>query len=1020
MILSFLCSTVCSQPLLFENYSSEQGLSQNSCYSIAQDADGFMWFGTQDGLNRFDGKQFKVFLPQTVEGKILPSNHITSLYFDNHENLLWIGTPEGLCLYHPRKDSLVAIDEIFSFASVLKQIPIKKITSFKAGEYWIVTTSRGLLYLNTQKQILLSFFDGPSDKNQVSDIIFHEGKIIVSLYHRLYILHPQERTFGSERLLEGFSFPEIKELHSYRGSLWIGTLTGGCFYIEEPIMQLSNVKHFETGAGGIGCFVADSTGNLWIGTRGNGIVQYNPVTKAIITAVHNQYDDRSPGKNFVLSLFKDRQGIVWCGLSGAGIAKYDPLKYQFHSIRSEATQPGSLPDDMVFDIFKSRDGNYFAGTQNKGLLEWNGKANEFISYPATASFGASFNTIYDITEDEQNNLWIASWGGLIQLNRNSKEIIYHTGSGLPAFQKFYSITKLRNADSLFLTGENGSVFFSLKDYKWKSVSDNIFQHSLFIGRYVYEDESDILWIGTAGSGLIKYDYRHQHFEIIEQVKNISLYVRHLFSDELHYWLATDNGVVVYDPVNKRIVKHILPTVPGVSKVCYAIQKDNEGFFWVSTNTGLYKINPETYSVEKNYDLGNGLSFLEYNTACALRDEDDIMMFGGVGGITQFNPTLLKENTFSPAPLITGIYVNDVPVPLPSDTTFISLNHQQNFLTLYFAVTNFSNHANNQFAYRLKGLTENWTYRGNQNFSTYTSLPSGDYVFELRSANSDGKWSNAITMLAITIHPPWWQTWWFTIAVALILTGVIYYFIRRRINVIHQEADIKQQLAELEIKGLHAQMNPHFIFNCLNSIKEMILEDQKQYASRYLSKFAQLIRTNLEQSRQTFITVKQCIDHLQQYLEMEKIRFEDFSYSIHIDDDLDVDAVHMPPMLLQPLVENAIWHGLHNKDYEKKLDIRFVRKDGQLICEIEDNGIGYLLSLKNKSGLQPVHRSVGIANIYERLELMNEKYDVKCSLSIKDKLELPGRNGSGTIATLKFNLNKQPWYGQYLWTMNRED
>jgi sensor histidine kinase YesM len=154
--------------------------------------------------------------------------------------------------------------------------------------------------------------------------------------------------------------------------------------------------------------------------------------------------------------------------------------------------------------------------------------------------------------------------------------------------------------------------------------------------------------------------------------------------------------------------------------------------------------------------------------------------------------------------------------------------------------------------------------------------------------------------------------------------------------------------------------------------------------------------------------------------MEKIRFEDFSYSIHIDDDLDVDAVHMPPMLLQPLVENAIWHGLHNKDYEKKLDIRFVRKDGQLICEIEDNGIGYLLSLKNKSGLQPVHRSVGIANIYERLELMNEKYDVKCSLSIKDKLELPGRNGSGTIATLKFNLNKQPWYGQYLWTMNRED
>src|SRR6185436_2963365 len=295
----------------------------------------------------------------------------------------------------------------------------------------------------------------------------------------------------------------------------------------------------------------------------------------------------------------------------------------------------------------------------------------------------------------------------------------------------YSIHLLNSGDSLFITGENGPVFYSLKDNQWKPCPGNLMQYNAYIGRYIYEDEQNILWLCTVGGGLIRYDYRHQNFEVIEEVRKYSIYVRHLLPNGNQFWLATDNGIVVYDKEQKKVVKHILLNASNGSNVCYAIQKDKKGFLWTSTNTGLYRVNPDNYTLQ-NYNLGNGLSFLEYNTACTLKEADGTLIFGGVDGITQFNPTLLKENNFSPDPIITSLNVNDEILKTDSSISrlsHLSLAYNQNFLTIAFAATNFSNQNNNQFAYRLKGLTDNWTYCGNRNFANYTSLPPGDYTFQ---------------------------------------------------------------------------------------------------------------------------------------------------------------------------------------------------------------------------------------------------------------------------------------------------
>lgn len=994
-----------SQTLLFENYSSSVGLSQNSCYAIAQDNLGFMWLGTQDGLNRFDGKQFNVFLPQTEKGQKLPCNNITGLHFDNYNNLLWIGTLRGLRLYDTDGDSIATVSEVFPYASFLDKLMVKKIVSFKENEYWVISYNKGLIHIDTKNKRVTSFFTDAGLQFQVSSIVEHKGEIIVCLLNRLFKMEVSQQGYQPKAILQDYYFPEIKELYSYRDELWVGTLNS-CFYLCGDMKSRDDVHLFKSLAGGVGCFTTDADDKLWIGTRGQGILKYDPDTKSLSTAVHSDYDGRSLGKNFVLCLLKDRQGLIWCGLSGGGFAKFDKLKYQFGSIQHDASRAASLPDNMVFDILRCRDGVYYVGTQNSGFCEWDRKNNSFTQFPATAGFGVEAQTIYDMTEGDSQNLWIASWGGLMELDRRSKKIIYHSDRNVPGTQKFYSVVKLRNTDSLFLIGQGGSAFYSIKEKKWLPCRESILPSSPYVGRCAIEDDQNILWIGTIGVGLVRYDYRNKDFRVVEKIRDISITVRHITRDSTYFLIGTDNGVIVYDFKKDQVIKQIVPGTDNDSHVCYAIQKDKQGFYWVSTNMGLFRMSPGDYHIEKKYNQGNGLSFLEYNSACVSSDVDGTIIFGGVNGITSFNPMLLKENIFSPAPMITAIEVNDKPRLLdqsPASIRELQFKHTENFLTIHFTVTNFSNEQNNQFSYRLKGLNDEWSQADPGNNAKFTSLPPGNYTFELRSANSDGKWSRDITTLDIIIHPPWWQTWWFKVIVFALVASLIAFFIRKRIKAIRRDAAHKQQLAELEIKGLHAQMNPHFIFNCLNSIKEMILEDEKKHASRYLSKFAQLIRTSLEHSRQSFISVRQCVDHLQQYLEMEKLRFEDFEYRIEIEDGRNIENMKMAPMLAQPLVENAIWHGLRGNIGEKKLFIRFYIHAGQLICEIEDHGIGYLKSIEEKNGSLVAHQSLGITNIYERLKVLNEKYNLKCSLTIKDKSEIPGRSDSGTIATLKFNI-----------------
>ncbi len=1005
-LLFFPFAQIFSQPLYFENFTSEKGLSQNSCFSIEQDAKGFMWFGTQDGLNRYDGKEFKIYLPQNSIGKALPSNVITTLFFDKVKNLLWVGTTGGICIYNPEKDALIKISAIFNYASELEKFEIKKIISFKANEYWIVTYKKGLLLLNTLNQTISQFFNDELSRNKVSAIVNHNGKLYVSLLQQLYELKNIDDGYDPRQILTDYPFPEIKELFSYNNELWAGTLNAGCLRIKNPVTEKKNISSFAAITGGVGCFTADAANNLWIGTRGNGIIKYKLLNNQIQNSVHNKYDSRSIEKDFILALFKDRQGIIWCGLSGGGVAKYDTAKFRFQNITNDPQNNTSLPDNMVFDMYTAKNNTYYIGTQNKGLSVLNMQTEQFNSFTNTVNFEATGNTIYDITQDDDENLWIASWGGLMKFDLKTKKNILHEEKDILTSRKLYGIHKLKTADSLFICGENGFIFFSLKENKWKPVNKPQLQLNIFIGRYIYEDENNILWICTTGNGLIKYDYRHNHIEVVEEVKKISGYIRHLLPDSSLFILSTDNGILLYNYKAGKVEKQIAINSNKISNVCYAALKDNNGFYWVSSNTGLYKINSKDFS-SHNFDLGDGLAFLEYNTACAAKQKDGTLLFGGVGGITRFNPQLIKDNSFSPSPIITGITVNDSLIPVEIYYTGgknISLQYYQNFITFKFAVNNFSNQNKNSFAYQLTGIDKNWVYNGNNNAASYTSLPPGEYVFQLKSANSDGIWCLNPLLIKLTISPPWWKTFRFWFLVSLSVAGLVTFLIRRRIKTIREQAGLKHKIAEVEMMALRLQMNPHFIFNSLNSINSFIVENKTHLASDYLTKFSRLMRLILENSKSESITLEKELETLRLYLLMESLRFDNkFNHSIFIQPGIDALMIKVPPMIIQPYVENAIWHGLLHKKEKGSVFISVKKHETphseNLILEILDDGIGRDKAAILKSKKSNTTKSYGMQITAQRIEQLNSSNKVE-TVDLIDKYG----NANGTKVTIVININ----------------
>lgn len=1014
--------------IYFEHYSTDKGLSQGSGYCITS-YDDYLWFGTQDGINRFDGYKMDVF--KTGNSRGLKGNYINTLRSDSQGNL-WVGTVNGLCLYDKETQGFKSFFEVFKIKHLIDNQSVSKIVDDQKGTVWIITDENGLYRFDTRTKQIKGYF------TLVNNLI----AIVISPIDQSVWLISDVELFRFDAAADRFVTVNIRFTERMnpkvilrtiavdsKNNLWIGTYEHG-IYVLPTTGSIKLIRHFQKGdtpkdirTNEVTSLFCDRSGRMWVGHRRAGISLYLPDKNHFIYSSHAESNPRSIASDYVLFFYEDRQSNIWIGLSGGGIDKYDPLKYRFKTIQKDfKNNKNGLSDNMVFDIYGHR--NYlYLGTQTGGLNELNLKTNQYKSYLPDPDNPKSIlhSQVYDISTDSTGHLWLATGRGLCVFDpikqvfasfvqeKNRSPLVY-----------LYAVKVLKNQQEVWAGGERGLLRLDLKNRQWKSWNDRpeLTKIAKYIQRIIYEDSTQNIWLGTQGHSLIRYNPFSRKVTVFDKKSGLNCHnIRSFYEEKGSLWVGTDCGLYIIDKKTDRIKNYFSENDERVAfqlpnNVIYGILKDADGFYWLSTNRGLTKFS-ESRGIIKNFEKRDGLQSDEFNTNCTYLSPDGELYFGGVNGVSYFKTNEIASNTYIPPVKITDIQVlNQAYLPHLKE---LKLNHNQNFISLQFAAFNFSNTEKNTYQYKLEGINKDWVNAGFKNYANYTNLPPNDYIFRIKGYNDDGLPNPKEAILKITITPPYYQTWWFRLPIILLMIWLVYNFYKTQVITkllranlekeslkgLQKEAELKekeaafqQQIAQTEIAALRLQMNPHFIFNCLNSIQLYTAQNNTEKATDYLNKFSRLIRLVLENSRSEKVSLENELETLRLYMEMEAMRFRGkVNFSINIAQNVDKDSIQIPPLLLQPFVENAIWHGLMHKEEGGIIRIEVTQPHVHLLrFDITDDGVGREKAAEFKSKSATQNKSFGMKVTAERIELINQLYNTATQVQI---IDLKNKQGEAT-------------------------
>ncbi len=427
--------------------------------------------------------------------------------------------------------------------------------------------------------------------------------------------------------------------------------------------------------------------------------------------------------------------------------------------------------------------------------------------------------------------------------------------------------------------------------------------------------------------------------------------------------------------------------------------------------GIYSI--EKKGAIKHFTEDDGLPSNDFSFKACASYKNGYLFFGTKSGISYFHPdSILSKVSISQKVHISSLNILNKSEYTDPDSSQIDLSYKDNFFTISFFLPDYHSIYRNIYRYKLLGLDDTWRYCDYHSPTAYyTNVPSGKYTFIVQAANSENNWSNEYAQLSLYINPPYWKTWWFLLSIITFISSTVFLLLRYRLKQLvirrTEKHKLNKTIAELELKALQAQMNPHFIFNAINAIQHFIINQNVRDANNYLSKFAQLMRLYLESSKNKFIPLSQEILLLTLYLELEKLRFSDkMDYSIHTDANLDIDSVDIPSMLLQPFIENSINHGIAGlKDRKGFIEIIISQQNDQLFIIIEDNGIGIKKSEEQQTNYIHTHKSRGMQIVNERIDTLQQLENRKIEIKIVDRLadNNPINSTSGTRIEIAITL-----------------
>jgi hypothetical protein len=646
---------------------------------------------------------------------------------------------------------------------------------------------------------------------------------------------------------------------------------------------------------------------------------------------------------------------------------------------------GNSTATYVFQTLRDRENNLWFGTQYNGSY-FIDKNNQL----------KSFNTIYNkkikvnkaLLEDDHGNIWI---------NADGELIIKKTDNTLKSFEDF-PITRIAgfhkdNKGNIYVCGNKGIVSFKKNELSKYNFTEFPIQSNGRINS-LCEYNAQQLVVCTSRDGLFLYDINTKKIHALKSKTNLSNVFNIVKDKQNYFYCSTLEGVIILN--NQLIAIDKIDHGKGLaSNMVYAVYAAEDNLLLAGSNQGLSVINLNQYFINKsvivkNYGKEEGFDGVECNTNCFLKDKNNSYFIGTINGLYKYSPGKEIPNVYESKLKITNIKLFYKDTALSEGA---KLKYNENNLIFYFRGVSLTNPDRVNYTYKLEGLDKDWTPITTDNFATYPNLPSGEYKFMVKATNNEGKWNKEAVSFKFTIRSPFWQTGWFYLLSSSAICGVLYVYINRKLAQVRrtEKENFNKQLdiTKHELKALRAQMNPHFIFNSLNSIQHFIIKNRDEQAIKYLTKFARLIRMILDNSESATVTIKEEVEALKIYIELEIMRFENkFSCQIEIDPNIDIDLEEIPSMLIQPYVENSILHGLtarEGKEGQLKLFIKKQMIDDTelIICSVEDNGIGRKKSIDSKSLSGKMHRSLGMKVTADRLNLLNDINKSNMSVNITD-------------------------------------
>jgi ligand-binding sensor domain-containing protein len=819
------CAGVLAQEesVVFERLSLEEGLSQSIVECIIQDARGFMWFGTQDGLNRYDGYQFTVLRQDPQDANSLSHNNILSLYEDQ-TGLIWVGTfNAGLNSYDPRTERFRRFRANRDDPNSLSNDYIRVIYVDISNTVWI-GTALGLNRYDRAADRFVRFLSDPANPRTLSNNLVRKicedrsGLLWIGTDDGLNRLDPRTgeftRYYHHPDDPRSLSDNAIRALHLDReGMLWVGTEnglnrldpeTGTCIRYQNDPENPYSLSH-----NAVYSIHEDSRPTLWIGTNGGGLNRFDRKTGKFHSYRNNPCDQSSLSYDEIYSLCEDESGVLWIGTWGGGIDKVDTKKKEFLHYRRDPNNLNSLSHDIVWSIYEDESGILWIGTHGGGLNRFDRRANRFTHYrhdPQNPN-SLSSDIVRIVIEDRSGMLWLGTnGGGIDKFDRRTGRFTNYRNN--PSNPKSLSQDEIRcmyqdRAGALWI-GTNGGGLnrFDSATAEFTRYRNNPLDSTSLSNDYVrvvYEDSSGVLWVGTQGGGLNRFDRRTEQFRLFRENPNDPNSINNDFIMWIYesragvMWILTwGGGLNRFDREMGRFRSYTEENGLA-SNATYGALEDGAGRLWISTNNGLSRFDPKTETF-KNYGVPDGLQSTEFNTASFFESRSGEMFFGGISGFNAFHPEAIKDNQHVPPIVITSFTKLNHAVKLDKpiwEQTALKLSYRDYVFSFEFAALDYNAPAKNRYAYKMDGLDRDWFYTdAGKRYANYTTLPAGKYVFRVKGSNNDGVWNEKGASIDITITPPFWGTWWFRslAGIVLVTLGVLWY--RRRLKTVRLTTELQ--------------------------------------------------------------------------------------------------------------------------------------------------------------------------------------------------------------------------------------